>query len=471
MLRHLHSSACALVLVATGCPGADPAASQGREDGSSSGTASSSSGPVDPSVATGSASASTSATTTGAVETSSSGASESTQGDSTGAPAVCLPVPTCDAPLPDAGPELDWERTQSSALTASGAERHRGYDMFYNPDDWQWIMAKFAYGPTDWDLAGERVDLFLLEGCEGEFEPLGSAFTTDDGQHPTIEGVADSGGWVYFQMPRPLPLGRHRVHMVVRGDGSRTDTYIEVVEPGTPIFLSDIDGTLTTFEFERFIDVLLDTIPDINAGAPEAFDILVERGYRPMYLSARPEFLAKRTDEFLAERGLPPGIVRTSLSATGALGSAAVAYKSEQLAILAERGLVPAFAFGNTDSDSEAYEAAGIEPLEHRFFVQFDDPRGGRRIEDYTELLEEFGALESVCRVISSATRTTCPSRPRDWATCAPFASGALRPRRPGHGPREQPRRIACDSRRMRPVVPTRSFALQNGSPAVPRSL
>ncbi len=57
---------------------------------------------------------------------------------------------------------------------------------------------------------------------------------------------------------------------------------------------------------------------------------------------------------------------------------------------------MPAFAFGNTDSDSEAYEAAGID-LERRFFVEFDDPLGGRRIEDYTELLEEFEALESVC--------------------------------------------------------------------------
>ncbi len=395
--RRLRSRVCALAFVFTACSDADPSASGSDADTNASSSSTSagtggSSGPVDPSQTT------QTSTSTSTSETSSPGSSEAgDESTSTGGTAECLPVPSCDAPLPDPGPELDWERTESSINTATGSERHRGYDMFYNPDDWQWIMAKFAYGATDWDLAGEQVDLFLLEGCEGEFEPLGSVFTTDDGEHPTIEGVADSGGWVYFQMPRPLPLGRHRVHMVVRGDGSRTDTYIEVVEPGTPMFLSDIDGTLTGFEFERFIDLLLGTIPDINAGAPEAFDILVEKGYRPMYLTARPEFLAKRTDEFLAERGLPPGIVRVSLSATGALGAAAVEYKSEQLAILADRGLVPSFVFGNTDSDSEAYEAAGIEPLDHRFFVQFDDPRGGRRIEDYTELLEEFEALDSVC--------------------------------------------------------------------------
>ncbi|MBV1857140.1 MAG: phosphatidylinositol transfer protein, partial [Nannocystaceae bacterium] len=117
----------------------------------------------------------------------------------------------------------------------------------------------------------------------------------------------------------------------------------------------------------------------------------------PMYLTARPEFLAKRTDEFITDRGLPPGIVRTTQSASGALGDAAVEFKSGQLAALAQRGLMPAFAFGNTDSDSEAYEAAGIE-LDARFFVQFDDPRGGRRIEDYTDLIGEFDALEPVCQ-------------------------------------------------------------------------
>ncbi|MGH1342119.1 MAG: LNS2 domain-containing protein [Nannocystales bacterium] len=390
-------SALAVVVALAGC--ADDTEGTSANGGSaSSGSTTTDSSP--PSTAsTGSATTLSGSSTTDPTpgEGSTSGDASSESGvQETDGPMQCEPIPTCEAPLPNAGPELDWERTQSSVLTASGSERHRGYDMFYNPDEWQWVMAKFAYGPTDWDLAGEQVDLFLLEGCEGEFEPLGSVFTTDDGDHPTIHGVVDSGGWVYFELPEPLPLGRHRIHMVVRGDGSRADTIIEVVEPGTPMFLSDIDGTLTTFEFERFIDLLLDTVPDINAGATDAFQLLVDLGYRPMYLTARPEFLAKRTDEFLVEHGLPPGIVRTTQSATGALGDDAVAYKSGQLAALADRGLVPAFAFGNTDSDSEAYESAGIE-LDRRFFVQFDDPLGGRRIEDYTELLSEFGLLESVC--------------------------------------------------------------------------
>jgi hypothetical protein len=319
-------------------------------------------------------------------------------GTTTGSPPVeCMPVPSCDAPPPSAGPTLDWENFESNLVSNSGAVRHRGRDMFYNPGDAHWVMAKFAYGPTDWDLSGERVDLFLLRNCEGDWEPLGPAYTTFDGSHPTVEGVEDSGGWVFFQLPQALPLGRHRIHFVVRGDDTRADTYIEVVEPGTPIILSDIDGTLTTSEWERLVDFLLDNIPNVNPGAPDALHALVDLGYRPMYLTARPEFLGNRTYEFIETRGLPPGIIHTTLTTTGAMGAEAVGYKTAELQALAARGLVPSWVFGNTDSDAEAYDNAGIQPLDHRIFYQFDDPFGGRRIESYYDLVPEFAALDPVC--------------------------------------------------------------------------
>jgi len=324
-------------------------------------------------------------------------AGSTTDDATTGDPVTCEPVPSCDALPPSAGPTLEWESFESSVVSNSGSPRHRGRDMFYNPGDTHWALAKFAYGATDWDLSGERVDAFLLENCEGEWQSLGPAFTTFDGDHPTVEGVEDSGGWVFFQLPMPLPLGRHRIHWVVRGDDTRADTYIEVVEPGTPIILSDIDGTLTTSEWERLVDYLLDNVPDVNPGAPEALHALVELGYRPMYLTARPEFLGHRTYDFIEQRNLPPGIIHTTLSATGALGSEAVTYKTAELQALADRGLQPSWVFGNTDSDAEAYDNAGILPLEHRIFYQFDDPFGGRRIESYYDLVPEFQAMDPVC--------------------------------------------------------------------------
>ena len=396
-----HALGLCVSLLIAGCSDADGRAEASNEDGSTSTSPSSSTSPDPTGISEAGTGAATS-TSSGADETTDDGAesSSSTSADSTttGDPIACEPVPACnDVPIPDAGPLLDWEQFGTTAVVLSGSARHRGRDMFYNPDDAHWAMAKFAYGPTDWDLSEERVDAFLLRNCEGDWEPLGAQFTTDDGDHPTIEGVEDSGGWVFLEFPESLPPGRHRVHWVVRGDGTRADTFIEVVEPGTPIILSDIDGTLTTSEWERLVDFLLDGIPDVNDGAPEALNALVDLGYRPMYLTARPEFLGNRTYEFIEARGLPPGIIHTSLSATGALGSAAVELKTGELDALAARGLVPSWVFGNTDSDAEAYQNAGISPLEQRVFFQYEDAFGGRTIDSYNELLPEIAGLDPVC--------------------------------------------------------------------------
>jgi len=59
---------------------------------------------------------------------------------------------------------------------------------------------------------------------------------------------------------------------------------------------------------------------------------------------------------------------------------------------------VPTYAFGNTASDADAYFNAMVKPDDHRVFIQFDDKvHGGRRIEQYTELLGEAQGLQAVC--------------------------------------------------------------------------
>ncbi len=311
----------------------------------------------------------------------------------------CDPPPACDANPPPPGEALAWEHVSSNLIVLSGDPQHRVRDMFYVPGEPQWLLGKFTYGTIDKDLKGERVDVYVQRNCAGPWVFMGQALTTEEGEHPTIEGVEDTGGWVYLQVPDnlTLELGRHRVHMVVRGDLSTTDGFIEVVEPGTPIFLSDVDGTLTTFETEEFVDLLVGVLPDANLWAAQALGTLQDKGYHAMYLTARPEFLVERTREFVEVRGFPPGIIHTSLDLEGALGNAAVAYKSGELAMLAGKGLVPTYVFGNTDSDAEAYANAGIMPLDHRIFFQFTDPAGGRRIETYGELTDEFAALPDLC--------------------------------------------------------------------------
>jgi hypothetical protein len=311
----------------------------------------------------------------------------------------CDPPPACNAAPPPPGPMVGWEHLDTNVIVLAGEPQHRIRDMFYVPGETQWLMGKFTYGTIDKDLKDERVDVYIMRNCAGPWEFMGQAFTTEEGSHATVEGVEDTGGWVYLEVPpdKALDFGRHRVHMVVRGDLTTTDGFIEVVEPGTPIFLSDIDGTLTTFETEEFLDLLIGVTPAVNEFAPTALSSLQDKGYHAMYLTARPEFLVERSREFIEERGFPPGIIHTSLELEGALGGAAVTYKTGELAMLAGKGLIPTWVFGNTSSDAEAYANAGIMPLDHRVFFQFTDPAGGRRIESYGELVDQFAALPDLC--------------------------------------------------------------------------
>lgn len=337
--------------------------------------------------------------TSGAGGGSSSAGSGQDGGAGGGAPESCPPVPACDAPPPDPGPALGWNHTTSSITAALGSPNHRGRDLLLNPGDPQWVIAKFAYGLNDKDLKDEQVDIWLDRGCTGAWELLGSVLTTEENEHGPVEGVEDSGGRVFFPIPaeRVLAPGRHRVHLVVRGDLSATDLFIEVVPPETPVFVSDVDGTLTTYETEEFTALLTGALPAVNADAPAVFHELVARGYRPMYLTARPEWLVARTREFLDHHGFPPGVVHTTTGLTGATGGSAVSYKTGELDVLSARGLTPAFAFGNTDSDAEAYDHAAIEPLDHRLFFQFDDAFGGRRFDAYGELIADVQALPPAC--------------------------------------------------------------------------
>jgi hypothetical protein len=314
----------------------------------------------------------------------------------------CPPLPACDSAPPDPGPKRDWNKT-SSSVTALGSPTHRGRDLFLAPGQDQWIIGKFAYfiGVNDKDISEEEVDIYLLRNCQGPWEKLVTVKTTDDGQHPTVEGVEDSGGRVYYKIPpeKALGLGLHRVHMVVAGDLTTTDLYLQVVEPGTPIFVTDVDGTLTTSENVEFVKLLQGTLPDAHVDANKALSALAEKGYRPMYMTARPEFLVERTREFVKARGLPFGLVHTTTTLTGALGGNAVEYKTGELKMLADRGLVPSWVFGNKESDAEAYHNGNVQPVNQRVFYQFtDNAFGGRRIEAYTELLGEIGALPGACK-------------------------------------------------------------------------
>ncbi|MFO0761947.1 MAG: phosphatidylinositol transfer protein [Byssovorax sp.] len=403
----LLASSLGLSVAVAACGGSDPnlSGTSGTTAGSTtSGQGGSTSGQGGSSTTSGQGGSSTTTSGQGGGQggggtTSGSGGSSAGGGGSGGG--ACPPVPACDAAPPDPGPAQPWNHTfESPIIVATGAPNHRGRDLFLNPGDTQWIIGKFAYGLIDKDLKEEKVDIWLLRDCGNSWEKLGTAQTTNDNEHATVEGVDDSGGRIYFEVPaaKALGPGRHRVRLVVEGDLSATELFIEVVPPGTPMFVSDVDGTLTDTENAEFGALLTGMLPGVHADAATAYNILASKGYRPMYLTARPDWLTERTRELLAVNGFPPGIVHTTVTLTGATGDAAAAFKTGELAAIAARGLIPTYAVGNTASDATAYDNAGVSPLSDRIFYQFTDSvYGGRRIEAYSELLGEFGGLPLVC--------------------------------------------------------------------------
>lgn len=323
-------------------------------------------------------------------------------GSETGPDADCVTPVMCDAPLPDLGEESGFRHTSSEITAALGSPRHRGRDLFILEGDDAWALGKFSYGTLDDDIKDEDVDVYLNRGCGDDWTFVGTALTTDDGEHATVHGVEDTGGRVYVNLTDagldPLERGRHRILMVVAGDLSYTEQFIEVVHPDAKIVVTDIDGTLTSSEYAALTDVVGLPPAEAHPGAADVMNAFAERGYHLFYLTARPEWMMPLSREWLPMRGFPPGVLHTTLSKAGALGGAAVDYKSGELAwLLAHTGIVPSYGFGNKDSDVEAYVNGGIEPSRCYYFELDGDLQGGNNHDDYESLVGPAEASELAC--------------------------------------------------------------------------
>lgn len=320
----------------------------------------------------------------------------------TGADAGCALPPACDAPLPSLGDPRDFRHTSSTITAAIGSPRHRGRDLFILEGDDAWVLGKFSYGVLDDDIKDEDVDVYLLRDCGDTWTFVGTYLTTYDGDHATVHDVEDTGGRIYVNLTdegiAPLARGRHRILMVVGGDLSYTEQFIEVLHPDAKVVVTDIDGTLTSSEYAALTDVIGMPPADVHPGAPEMMNAFAQRGYHLFYLTARPEWMMPLSREWIPLRGFPPGVLHTTLSKAGALGGAAVTYKSGELAWLkTHTGIVPSYGFGNKDSDVEAYVGGGIEPSNCYYYALDSDLQGGTNHEDYNALVSMAEAAPTAC--------------------------------------------------------------------------
>ena len=313
---------------------------------------------------------------------------------------ACFAAPLCDAGPPSPVAAAGFRNSISTLRSKTGSPNHRVHDLLLAPGDAQWVIGTVAYeGLGTAILEDEDVDVYLLRGCGAQWELLGTATTTKSGQHATVEGVEDTGGRVYFPVTaaQTLGLGRHRVRLVVKGDATGAEGFIEVQPRGSAIFVSDVDGTLTTSELAELGGIFTNTTPDANPNAAATYGQFVAAGYRPLYLTARTGTELARTRVFLDARGFPPGLVRTTSGngLIGLTGSAAATYKAGEIQLFQAHGLEVVLGVGNTNTDAQAYQT---QSLEKRFMFATDagEPYGGLEFDAYADLAG-LAALPTVC--------------------------------------------------------------------------
>ena len=151
-------------------------------------------------------------------------------------------------------------------------------------------------------------------------------------------------------------------------------------EPCVPMsaVYTDIDETLTTDDHE-WLEQLFDAghDPAMRPDAEAVMSAYAELGYAVIYVTARGEGTVLDDDrtarqatlDWLLQHGFPASDERLFLAdGGGAWGDDAVDYKAGVLDRLSEDGWEAAWAYGNAETDIEAFLRAGI-PSDQIFLV------------------------------------------------------------------------------------------------------
>ena len=164
-------------------------------------------------------------------------------------------------------------------------------------------------------------------------------------------------------MSRPATL----LLLALAGCGKGGDT--AAAPTCQPALATDIDETLTTSDGE-WLSQLADPTYD-PAERPDAattFQAYADKGYAVAYITARGSGLeladgrsgTEATEDWLVDHCFPSGRVFLADHAIGVTGDDAVAYKVGAIASMQDEGWRFDYAYGNADTDIEAFQQAGI---------------------------------------------------------------------------------------------------------------
>ncbi|HEX4418078.1 MAG TPA: HAD family acid phosphatase [Kofleriaceae bacterium] len=258
------------------------------------------------------------------------------------------------AGAPDAGKAGKFHHLENKLISALGDPRHRGLDLVTSADaETQTLEGWISYTLVDKALEDEDVDVFACRA--GAWQRVGTARTDDEG-HFALGLSGDDR----------LPIGMRDLFVSVVGDRTGVGFLADVAPAGTPLLVSDVDGTLTSSEDAFLETIVLGLAPDARAGAAAAYTAMAARGYQLVYVTSRGNQYTTDTRTWLHDKGFPRGPVRLATSFVTLPGSDTVDYKTQTITALIQAGFTVAAGVGNRASDVAAYTNIGV-PADHIF--------------------------------------------------------------------------------------------------------
>lgn len=342
----------------------------------------------------------------GAAETSGTEGASSTEGEVEPAFEPVL----LDCPMPGTLPFS----TQASAFDSSEAEtvvqdlpriKDEGSDILGNPGG--------AVAFTHMALTDAPSMRFVHEGKKArtamdtglEVTPVASEWVSlwrYDGSdwHEEARTQTDHEGTYAFTGIDPGTNVSQPIYSILEGEGSCTPHHALLLEPGTPVVVTDIDGTLTLGDEELTTQINDGTYVPVEMGsASTMLNTWADKGYFVAYLTARPHVFRSETRRWLDDRGFPPGPVISSN--TFVYGDSARGYKATWVTrLISELGWDVVAAYGDATSDIGAYEDAGV-PKNVTFIVgEHAGVDGTQPIEnlDYADHIAAFVASQPEAR-------------------------------------------------------------------------
>ena len=263
-------------------------------------------------------------------------------------PALVAPAITRCTGAPAAGSTESWRHYSSRFVVELGSPHHRGIDLIATTEDaTQTLGGRVTYGPTDKDLQDENVDVFAC--MSGAWQKVARVTTDDEGRFT----LALTGA-------QRLPEGIRDLYLSVAGDRTGVPFIAMVAARGTPVVVSDIDGTLTSSENAYPLSLVTGDVVAPQPDASERLNLAAQKGAMIVYVTTRGDRFTQDSREWLAASGFPVGAVRMpSAIVTLPGGDDTIEAKTAMLGHLAGFKLLAGV--GNRHTDVEAYTNAGLD--------------------------------------------------------------------------------------------------------------